>query len=447
MVNRVFLSSLTVMVALTSFLSANSEFPAQKSTIDDRIKGAVLASAIGDALGRVTTDLETVKEIQTIYGEAGITSFKNFSDTDWAWLRGYKVAAYSVNTVTALMVLEALTQARTTQLSPDAINDLIGRSLIELYGPNNKEIDPLFDARKHTAQDLEGAARLTELLKNQTTVNWWSTEDIHEPDSGILARAWPLGIAYSDSLEAIYEYVDSLTQLTDRHPTSRAASAALAAGIASSLNGASPDDVTTHMIRAAEKYDRIEKEHKKGSKKKKTSEKISNNAVLTSDMIRYAVDAAKNNVQPEDILGSTSKKQSNGRSFRGSLLGYVPDEAVAAAAYIFTRHSDDPKGAIIEGANAAGRSCLIASLAGALVGARTGLSALKAQDFEFELEMIENRKQLEHGAFALAKLFDPTLVEEDDSCFLSGLFDFALFAGIGIGGAYLIHKYVNRKQV
>lgn len=45
-------------------------------------------------------------------------------------------------------------------------------------------------------------------------------------------------------------------------------------------------------------------------------------------------------------------------------------------AYVFSRHHDDPRATILEGANTPGDSDSIATLAGALVGARCGVEAI-----------------------------------------------------------------------
>jgi ADP-ribosylglycohydrolase len=84
--------------------------------------------------------------------------------------------------------------------------------------------------------------------------------------------------------------------------------------------------------------------------------------MTTSAMIARAVHEARTGVAPEVTLDR--------------LRGWAAHEAIAAAAYIFTRHPDDARAAILEGANTAGDSDSIASIAGALVGARVGSSGL-----------------------------------------------------------------------
>ncbi len=58
------------------------------------------------------------------------------------------------------------------------------------------------------------------------------------------------------------------------------------------------------------------------------------------------------------------------------LEGWAAHEAVAAAVYLFMRHPDDIRAAILEGATSPGDSDSLATLAGALVGARRGLGAI-----------------------------------------------------------------------
>ena len=85
----------------------------------------------------------------------------------------------------------------------------------------------------------------------------------------------------------------------------------------------------------------------------------------TAVMMAEAIDDARGGVGPEDTLDR--------------LRAWAAHEAIAAAVYLFERHPDDPRSAILEGANTPGDSDSIATLAGALVGARCGVEALAAE--------------------------------------------------------------------
>lgn len=59
-------------------------------------------------------------------------------------------------------------------------------------------------------------------------------------------------------------------------------------------------------------------------------------------------------------------------------LGWSAHDAIAAAVHLLARFPNDPRSAILAGANTEGDSDSIATLAGALIGARCGLDALPA---------------------------------------------------------------------
>ena len=85
----------------------------------------------------------------------------------------------------------------------------------------------------------------------------------------------------------------------------------------------------------------------------------------TAGKITRAIDEALRGIEPEVTLQR--------------LLGWRGDEAIAAAVYTFIRHADDPTTAILEAANTPGDSDSLATLVGAMVGARGGVEALPEQ--------------------------------------------------------------------
>jgi len=84
--------------------------------------------------------------------------------------------------------------------------------------------------------------------------------------------------------------------------------------------------------------------------------------VGTAAMIDEAVADADGGVEPAVTLSR--------------LRGWAAHEAIAAGAYVVARHPADFRAAALEGANTPGDSDSIATLAGALVGARVGLEGL-----------------------------------------------------------------------
>jgi ADP-ribosylglycohydrolase len=436
----------------------------------DRLRGAVIGSALGDALARGTSLLDTKDEIESVYGVGGLTGMERFTEQDW--VKGAN-AAYTGNSVISSMMLSLLIGARKNTSTRENTAALLAKNLIELFGLKNKKIDPLFDVRYHTMHNRYAAERLAVLQEHQKKEEWWLEDDIpaggyddqiaQESDSSAIMRAWPVGLAFSEDIQSVKIFTDYQTRITHRHPTVRAASVALAVGIAYALQGASVDMVVNQMVKSAAQYNHAERVYKPHAKKievrrKYNPQAIINNEMLTSDMIRYAADMAQIEMEPDKILGTTDKRQENKRSFRGFLLGYEADEAVAAAVYIFVRHGNDLKSALIEGVNACGRSSLIASLAGALVGARVGVTQLSDKGFEYELSKLENRRGLEKVSDELCTVLKtavlqqahttpeetPTSKEHPTSkeCHSPKLFKWPLVVGVvGVAG-WLAYKYV-----
>ena len=155
-------------------------------------------------------------------------------------------------------------------------------------------------------------------------------------------RAWPFGLVSWLDREAELWAVEH-SKMTHRDPIAVAACAAIASGIQLAVRqGATIEMIVDEMIAAARRY----------------SEK-------TADMMQQAVDEARNGTGPEVTLDR--------------LRGWAAHEAIAAALYVFVRHPDDARAAILEGANTPGDSDSIASLAGALVGAHVGIAGLPVE--------------------------------------------------------------------
>lgn len=135
---------------------------------------------------------------------------------------------------------------------------------------------------------------------------------------------------------------------------------------------------------------------------------IANDQLLTSDMIWYAYQMALQGYTPNLILGVTNHKQRNYRSSQGYLLGWAADEAVAAAVYVFTRHTNNCHEALKEAVNTPGDSDSIAALAGALVGAYNGLDAFNKQ---YDYSLLENKDELLSLA-RITSLLKPDAIEQ-----------------------------------
>ena len=392
-------------VAVSLLLAAGSSSYAREVT-QDTIKGALVGAALGDALARITTPLDTLNEIDFVYGHQGIATIDQYADEDWAQdTQNNTVAPYAGNTVLSLLTLDVLAQARAQGGTKEEMGNAIADGLVEALGSDYRAWDPLFDQRYYMTDILQKAAKVTErqVLDNKVTP-WWTdgSEDQlssellnEETDSGALSRAWPVALAYGDSPSTARYYTDYLTTITHRHATARASASALVTGMIHSLHGDSVETIIEEMINAAEKFDRIERRQKRKSRKLWSKrhfkpEVIAKDGMLASDMIRYALRAVQMGVSPQVFLGTTSKKKDSNRSYRGYLLGYNADEAVAAAVYLFARNPHSFKALVVEGSLAGGNAALITSLAGALYGAYNGLKQIQAEGYAHDLAALED---------------------------------------------------------
>jgi len=156
---------------------------------------------------------------------------------------------------------------------------------------------------------------------------------------GSVMRAYPFGLIFADDLRRAERWAVAHSLLTHGDPIAKAACAAMAVGMARTVRGDDMTLVLSEMVAAACRY-----------------------SPKTAGMMTRALDEALSGVGPETTLQR--------------LQAWAAHEAIAAAVYIYARHADNISAAILEGANTPGDSDSIATLAGALTGARCGLGAL-----------------------------------------------------------------------
>jgi ADP-ribosylglycohydrolase len=168
-------------------------------------------------------------------------------------------------------------------------------------------------------------------------------------------RAYPFGLVFSHDLARAERWSVAHSKLTHRDPIALAACAAMAVGMGRIVRGDPVMTVASEMVAAACRY-----------------------SPTTAGMMTRAIDEALSGVDPDVTLDR--------------LRAWAAHEAIAAAVYLFVRHPDDPSAAMLEGANTPGDSDSIATLAGAMVGARCGLDAIPSvwvRDVERSQELLE----------------------------------------------------------
>lgn len=371
----------------------------------DRVSGALLGSAIGDAFGQVTSSFQSYKCLVAEYGQEGICSLSQLKEEDWFTdATGSKKLPFSRNTMISSASCSLLGLMRQKGTTKEEFAYQMAQSLLCFYGEENIVWDAHFahwlKANKWPLKEED--------VPQMTQCYYWMAQGgdnrIHycyhnQADADALYRAWPAAIVYADNVNEARKCADYLTMMTHAHPTARAATAAYVTGLAVLLNGGTVKDAIEQMIREAEKFDSIELLAKK-SAVKITDESafrpdlVANERLLTSDLIRYAVFLAQAGRSPVEVFGANAKKQENNRSFRGYLLGYQADEAVAAAVYLLARNQQNIKKIIAEGSLASGNTALITSLATALAGAHVGFDIMVKEDLNAVITALENSDKL-----------------------------------------------------
>jgi len=293
--------------------------------LESRVKGAVLGATIGDAMGHPTEFIRSFEGIRRKYGPAGVQGYELY------WTRdGQRFAPYTDDTQMAEAVMKGLLEGRERGEDLDGTMELIAARFVDW---NNH---PQGGHRGPGGACRAGCASL------ERGVPWREAGGKNAGGCGSVMRAYPFGLVHADDEVRAEKWAVAHSLLTHRHPMATSAAGAMAVGMVRLLRGESVTQVTSEMVAAACRH-----------------------SARTAGKITRAIDEALRGIEPEVTLQR--------------LLGWRGDEAIAAAVYTFIRHADDPTTAILEAANTPGDSDSLATLVGAMVGARGGVEALPEQ--------------------------------------------------------------------
>ena len=317
---------------------AKEDAVAAPSGDEDKWIGAVLGAAIGDAMGHPTEFMD-MEHIHARFGPAGVTGYELWWEAD-----GRRFAPYTDDTQMAEVVLRSVVEAVEVGDDLDGAMRRLARGFIEW---NN---EPQGGHRAPGGACRAGCRAL------EAGFPWDEAGGEQAGGCGSVMRAYPLGLVFAEDEEEAERWAVAQSKLTHGHPIALAACAAMACGMVRLQRGDSVDDAVAAMIAAAGRY-----------------------SPLTAEMIAEAQAEAREGIEPELTLER--------------LLAWAAHQAIAAAVYIVSRHPDDFRAAILEAANTPGDSDSIATLAGALLGARLGQSALP-EDWVRDLERSQELAKL-----------------------------------------------------
>jgi ADP-ribosylglycohydrolase len=307
----------------------------------DRIAGCVLGAAIGDALGHPVEFIGCLDEIRRAHGPGGVTGY-----VLW-WNDGeHRFAPYTDDTQMAEVTLRSLLMSRQAAEGLDPAMERIGRGFAGWVE------SPQGGHRAPGQACLRGANE----LRNGRP---WRSGDPSAGGCGSVMRAYPFGLLFDEEQTAETWAVEH-SRLTHGHPMALAACAGLALGVLRALRGAAPHKIVRDIVEAAARWD--------GE---------------TAELCRSAASGELSTMRPENALQH--------------LQGWNAREAIAGAVYVFARHPDRPRDALLEAVNSPGDSDSLGTLVGALVGARCGLDAFPVEwvrDVERSEELLQLSRKI-----------------------------------------------------
>ena len=391
---RIFLTSSLVMTQsmCTSSLQNTKMEPVytmkrgyEEPSLYVRICGSMIAGAVGDALGRPTEFIKSVDGIFKQYPR-GIKSFKDFKQVDF--IDG--IAPYTDDTAMAKVTAHVLVDAYTSN-DIEKTMSMLARAYVE-------DMDRNDGWAAHYRAPGNTCLRTVGILKDRIACNktkqpgWWKVYS--EPGKGggcgSVMRAHPFGLVFSDNPEKAVTWAAEHSYLTHSDSMAVAACAAMAGGVAYAVQGKNPDEIVDYMINVARRYD-----------------------VGTADAMQKAEKYARDHrakiaqLQKTIAMGRELIARSLAKPVYEEFLGWDARTAIAATVYTFLMVPDSPKRAIYYGVHTPGDSDSIASMAGALVGARVGFNQLITEWPELEINELEGSSELVHDlSLNMARLKD-----------------------------------------
>ena len=310
-----------------------------------RTRGAVLAAAIGDALGH-PTEFESIDAIRQQHGPAGVRGYTLY------WQDGDRpYAPFTDDTQMSECVLEAMIEGRRAGWDLELTMRGLAQRLVRwAEAPRGGHRSP-------------GIACMAGCRALAGGTPWREAGGEGSGGCGSVMRAWPMGLVFWRDPPEAERWAVAQSLPTHGAPIALAASAALAVGVARILAGQDAPGVWRAMIDAASRYDQA-----------------------TAGMMGRALAEAQSGAPVGEVLDR--------------LRAWAAHEAIAGSLFIFARYLDDPAEGMLAGANATGDSDSLASIAGALLGAWHGAESLPPS----WVAEIERRGDLEALALAVNDL-------------------------------------------
>lgn len=343
--------------------------PAYQQPLISKIQGATLYATLNDALCRAqryAPDQQILTLKQALRAGIGVKS-PYPADHEQA------VLPMTDASLLSLITLSLPFSAVTADSHP---LHRVAQAYSHLTEQERRAHDPLYDVRESDAalQHCAALLRSKAAVANAKT-SWWLTRKVEErtAPSALVICAWPCGVLGIRNLAYAAWLADEQTRIFTDQPSVRAAAAACAVGMAQLLRSKPLTEVVASMIEAAERFDVLEKAAKPLARKQThpsavSAQMISEQKVLTSDLIAYAYYAGSKRLQLQHDWSAAR-----------------PDELIAGTIYYLAQSTNLEEA--LEAARAS-HACALASLTGAFAGALYGYcpncARLDSTGLEFE---------------------------------------------------------------
>lgn len=338
----------------------------------DAIKGCLFGGAMGDAMGRPTEFIKSVDKMYERYPD-GIRSFKDFKSQDFSKAKnGAKIAAYTDDTAMSLLTMKTLLKARENDWDLNTTMCAMAREYVQDMQQPDGWAAPY---RAPGLTCLANVKKLAALIaQNKLHDEAWAVGTQDQGGCGSVMHAHPFGIIFANDPDKAASWAAEHSKLTHSAPMAQAACAAMAVGTAYALQKKDYEFIYYAMIEEAGKYDQ------------QTADSMGK-ALGYAIINRHNI-AALNRQEQWPALVKISEPVYK------EFLGWDARSAIAATLYTFAvTYASSVQKAIYLGVHTPGDSDSIASMAGALVGAKSGFNQLK-KGWEHDLELLEGNREL-----------------------------------------------------
>jgi ADP-ribosylglycohydrolase len=362
--------------------------------------GCMLAGGIGDALGRVTkratkfiTSPDGIIQSKSVIFQRyphGVQSYDDFLPSDWtdvpSTLKNKKIAPYTEDTAMAILVMKELIKAQ--KQNWDLNKTMCNIALSFIRDAQDTTLGWMAQFRTYRKTCIDGVKKLSinfEKHKDPCHVSppLWMIDAPTADGCDSARRAHPFGLAFANDPETAAFWAAKHSNLTHGNSKALAACAAMATGVAYAVQGKDVEFIVEKMAEAAKIYN-----------------------IPTARKIESAYSGAQHAQKlkkPFSDIFQAYKNHAfqtfNNRIFN-TFNGWTADDAIAAAVYVFALSPDNIMEAIYLGVHTPGDSDSIASMAGALVGARVGVEQIPQK----LIDQLENSAELKSDALKLADI-------------------------------------------